>query len=126
MVYARAATCSRCGAETRPGQKFCAECGLALSAACPNCGANYEPGQKFCAECGTALAAPTSSQVPSAPAPAERRFVSILFADLVGFTPLTEQNDPEEMRDLLSRYFDVARQAIESYGGSVEKFIGER
>src|SRR3954469_14964730 len=61
MVYARSVTCPRCGAETRPGQKFCAECGLALDAACPNCGASYEPGQKFCADCGTALAAPTTN-----------------------------------------------------------------
>jgi class 3 adenylate cyclase/tetratricopeptide (TPR) repeat protein len=48
-----------------------------------------------------------------------------LFADLVGFTQLSEQQDPEEVRDLLSRYFDVAREVIEGYGGAVEKFIGD-
>jgi class 3 adenylate cyclase len=49
----------------------------------------------------------------------------VLFADLVGFTSISEQHDPEEVRDLLSRYFDLAREVIEGYGGSVEKFIGD-
>jgi predicted ATPase/class 3 adenylate cyclase len=56
---------------------------------------------------------------------AERRLVSVLFADLVGFTTLSESRDAEEVRDLLSRYFDVCREMIERYGGVVEKFIGD-
>ena len=61
-----------------------------------------------------------------APAPeAERRLVSVLFADLVGFTALSEDRDPEEVRELLSRYFDTARRVIGRYGGTVEKFIGD-
>jgi predicted ATPase/class 3 adenylate cyclase len=51
--------------------------------------------------------------------------VSVLFADLVGFTTLSESRDPEEVRELLSRYFDTARRVIERYGGTVEKFIGD-
>ena len=134
MGYAPAMACPRCGSETRHGQKFCAECGLALSTVCPSCGTPYEGSPKFCAECGNALpAAPTATTGdrdsgtggrPSAPA-AERRFVSVLFADLVGFTTLSEEEDPEAVRDLLSRYFDVAREVIENYGGTIEKFIGD-
>jgi class 3 adenylate cyclase len=56
---------------------------------------------------------------------AERRLVSILFADLVGFTTLAEGRDPEETRELLSRYFDLSRDVIGRYGGTVEKFIGD-
>ena len=56
---------------------------------------------------------------------AERRLVSILFADLVGFTPFAEERDPEVVRDLLTRYFDTARLAVERHGGAVEKFIGD-
>ena len=56
---------------------------------------------------------------------AERRLVSVLFADLVGFTMLSEQRDPEDVRELLTRYFDVSRQVIGRYGGVVEKFIGD-
>jgi class 3 adenylate cyclase/tetratricopeptide (TPR) repeat protein len=49
----------------------------------------------------------------------------VLFADLVGFTALSESRDPEEVRELLTRYFDIARSFIERYGGTVEKFIGD-
>ena len=88
------------------------------------------PGQKFCGECGAALAAEsvptvaTSTPVRGAPA-AERRLVSVLFADLVGFTSLSEAQDAEETRELLSRYFESCRRLISLYGGTVEKFIGD-
>jgi class 3 adenylate cyclase len=69
---------------------------------------------------------PATVGATAVPAPAsERRYVTVLFADLVGFTPLSEANDPEEMRELLSRYFEVAREVIDGYGGAVEKFIGD-
>jgi class 3 adenylate cyclase/tetratricopeptide (TPR) repeat protein len=51
--------------------------------------------------------------------------VSVLFADLVGFTTLSESRDAEEVRELLARYFDVCRRLVELYGGEVEKFIGD-
>ena len=50
---------------------------------------------------------------------------SVLFCDLVGFTALSETRDPEEVRELLSRYFDTARTVIDRYGGVIEKFIGD-
>ena len=56
---------------------------------------------------------------------AERRLVTVLFADLVGFTTLSESRDAEEVRELLSRYFDTCRTLISRYGGTVEKFIGD-
>jgi class 3 adenylate cyclase/tetratricopeptide (TPR) repeat protein len=72
------------------------------------------------------LAADTPAASPRpGPASSERRLVSVLFADLVGFTTLSEHRDPEEVRDLLSRYFDRCRALIERYGGTVEKFIGD-
>jgi class 3 adenylate cyclase/tetratricopeptide (TPR) repeat protein len=126
--------CPNCGSATRPGQRFCSECGQPLAGSCPNCGAPYEGSPRFCGECGTPLAgtavaaalpaARPALSTPSTPA-AERRHVSVLFADLVGFTQLSEEHDPEEMRELLSRYFETARAVIESYGGQVEKFIGD-
>jgi len=74
------------------------------------------------------MGGPTSVPSPTRPSPtpvAERRLVSILFADLVGFTALTDGRDAEETRDLLSRYFDLSRDVITRYGGTVEKFIGD-
>ncbi len=56
---------------------------------------------------------------------AERRLVSILFADLVGSTTLSATRDSEEVRDLLSRYFETSKQIIGRYGGTIEKFIGD-
>ena len=119
-------TCPSCGAENREGRKFCAECGSALAVACPACGASNEPGEKFCGDCGTALSAPSAAAATSPAAPAaERRLVSVLFADLVGFTAASEARDAEDTRELLSRYFDTCRRLIELYGGTVEKFIGD-
>jgi class 3 adenylate cyclase/tetratricopeptide (TPR) repeat protein len=123
------AVCASCGRENRDGRKFCVGCGrsLAVELACPSCGAPYEPDERFCGDCGSALTAP----VPEPPASTaaepvtERRLVSVLFADLVGFTNLSESRDPEEVRELLSRYFDTCRRLVGLYGGTVEKFIGD-
>jgi predicted ATPase/class 3 adenylate cyclase len=117
--------CQSCGTENEPGRKFCAECGSPLTTVCGACGTANSPGAKFCGECGTALVGqPRLPARPSAPS-AERRLVSILFADLVGFTAASEGRDAEETRELLSRYFDTCRTLIERYGGTVEKFIGD-
>jgi class 3 adenylate cyclase/tetratricopeptide (TPR) repeat protein len=116
--------CASCGTENREGRKFCAQCGSVLAAACAVCGAANEPGERFCGECGSALAAAGAPPPRQAPA-SERRLVSVLFADLVGFTPLSETRDAEEVRELLSRYFDSCRRIVSLYGGTVEKFIGD-
>jgi predicted ATPase/class 3 adenylate cyclase len=119
--------CTNCGTENRAGRKFCAACGTALSAACPACGAANEPGDRFCGECGAPLeieGASATALAPPSPA-AERKLVSVLFADLVGFTSLSESRDAEDTRELLSRYFDTSRRLIELYGGTIEKFIGD-
>jgi class 3 adenylate cyclase/predicted ATPase len=118
--------CSNCGTSNEPGRKFCAECGRGLGVACSVCGTLNAPSVKFCGECGSpmhadAAAAPRTGTEPSA----ERRLVSVMFADLVGFTTLAEGRDAEETRELLTRYFDLARGVIERHGGTVEKFIGD-
>jgi class 3 adenylate cyclase/tetratricopeptide (TPR) repeat protein len=122
-------TCPSCGTENAAGKKFCTECGTPLALACANCGAPLAATEKFCGECGTPVAeraGPTPMVAAPVEAPvAERRLVSVLFADLVGFTTLSESRDAEEVRDLLSRYFDTSRTLITRYGGTVEKFIGD-
>ena len=138
-------TCPACRTENPVGSKFCNSCGNRLSSACPTCGATTPPEARFCNECGTALGSGVATFVPStgpagivdghgpalarptsldAPV-AERRHVTVLFADLVGFTPFAEERDAEEVRETLSRYFDLAQGIIEAYGGTVEKFIGD-
>ena len=134
LGYARghadsAMICSSCGTENRGGRKFCSSCGAALAIACPRCGAANEPETGSAASAGTrSLRRPPELRHQRSHAPAavaERKLVSVLFADLVGFTALSESRDPEEVRDLLSRYFETARTLIERYGGTVEKFIGD-
>ncbi|MET0939586.1 MAG: adenylate/guanylate cyclase domain-containing protein [Gaiellaceae bacterium] len=117
--------CPSCATENQPAAKFCVECGTALALACPSCGAPHAAGQRFCAECGTALAGSPVETAPRESPAAERRLVTVLFADLVGFTAASERRDAEETRELLSRYFDTCRRLIELYGGTVEKFIGD-
>jgi len=126
------AACAACGNENPGSAKFCAQCGQPLALACAACGSPHAPGAQFCVECGASLTAGNAPRpAPASPvevvetAAAERRLVSVLFADLVGFTPLSESRDPEEVRELLLRYFDSCRRLIELYGGTVAKFIGD-
>ena len=121
-------SCPACGSENKPGAKFCGACGTAFARTCPSCGQPYDEGQRFCSECGFTLGeqpAPVAAAPTRAAPTAERRLVSVLFADLVGFTAASEDRDAEETRELLSRYFELARTLIARYGGTVEKFIGD-
>ena len=115
--------CPHCNHDNPAGNKFCGECGAELVAVCPSCGTANPPGTKFCGECGTDLRADAPAAVT--PTKAEQRLVSVLFADLVGFTPFSESRDSEEVRDLLTTYFDRSRDIVERFGGTVDKFIGD-
>src|SRR5262245_5414806 len=117
--------CSNCGAENPLGKKFCGDCGSALVVVCASCGGSNEPGKKFCGDCGSPLETAAAPAVAAPASVAERRLVSVLFADLVGFTTASEERDAEETRELLTRYFDTSRQIVERYGGTIEKFIGD-
>jgi class 3 adenylate cyclase/tetratricopeptide (TPR) repeat protein len=85
--------------------------------ACARCGAENPDTAKFCNECGTAFAARETRE--------QRKTVTVLFCDVSGSTSLGERVDPEALRAIMARYFDVARAAIERHGGTVEKFIGD-
>ncbi len=94
--------------------------------ACTSCGEALSPQARFCPSCGAPVGpsdAPAREN-PGTPT-AERRITSVLFGDLVGFTPLSESRDAEDVRELLSRYFAECRTIIARYGGTVEKFIGD-
>ena len=113
---------------TRRARKFCGECGTALAQACPTCGTANPPTVKFCGECGTALTATRRRPVDTAGAPPPQPSAASSPSSSPtssGFTTLSESRDPEEVRELLSRYFDTCRRLIELYGGTVEKFIGD-
>jgi class 3 adenylate cyclase len=91
-------TCANCGGENESGRRFCGDCGAPLAVACPACGAANPARARFCGDCGAPLAAPAPETAAPAPATTaaaltERRHVSVLFADLVGFTTLSERRD---------------------------------
>jgi class 3 adenylate cyclase/tetratricopeptide (TPR) repeat protein len=127
--------CPNCSAAVTAEQKFCPSCGTRLASACTNCGAALPDGAAFCPACGTPVAgaasdgaaqdlAPSAAAVAESPV-AERRLVSVLFCDLVGFTTASEKRDAEETRELLSGYYELCRERVARYGGTIEKFIGD-
>jgi class 3 adenylate cyclase/tetratricopeptide (TPR) repeat protein len=85
---------------------------------CPSCGHENPADAKFCSECGTSLTA-------AAPATEQRKVVTVVFSDVTGSTALGERLDPESIRRVLARYFELASQVVARHGGSVEKFIGD-
>jgi class 3 adenylate cyclase len=85
--------------------------------ACPACAQDNPDIAKFCLACGAQLA--------SVEAREERRVITVIFVDLVGFTGRAEKLDPEDVRAILSLYYERVRAVIESFGGVVEKFIGD-
>src|SRR4029077_2128267 len=114
------ASCSSCGAANPASARFCMACGTPLARNCPSCGAEAPAQARFCAECGTALKqseAPAElTRAPAAAKPAaaqqdgrdpspreERRTVTVLFADLSGYTSVAEQLDHETVKDLTER-----------------------
>jgi class 3 adenylate cyclase len=125
--------CPSCDHHNRADRRFCTECGAVLSVACPLCGAPTEAGEKFCGGCGARL--PSEAPAPRAPTPTpepeavlppgERRQLTVLFCDLVGSTPLSQQLDAEEWRDLLAQYQQVAAGTVVRIGGHVAKNLGD-
>ncbi|MDQ2935401.1 MAG: zinc ribbon domain-containing protein, partial [Chloroflexota bacterium] len=94
--------CAACGHENETGSRFCDECGATMAIACPACGEANRPDGRFCKSCGATLgSAATPQGQPAAgrqgqpAATAERRLVTVLFTDLVGFTSFAEDRDPE-------------------------------
>ena len=86
-------------------------------AVCAHCGQDNPDGFRFCGSCGAAMA--------EAPRSEERKVVTVLFADLVGFTGRSERMDVEDVRGTLAPYHALLREHLEHYGGTVEKFIGD-
>jgi class 3 adenylate cyclase len=87
-------------------------------ATCSSCGQENPDIARFCLACGASLEAET-------PRREERRIVSVVFVDLVGFTSRSEQLDPEDVRAILTPYHGTVRDELESFGGVVEKFVGD-
>jgi len=127
--------CQHCGHKNRQGRRYCTSCGAELSVICTECGFVNEPGDNFCGGCASPFSlsgnqagvsyADTVSDKSAVTAPGELRQVTILFADIVDYTRISTEKDPEEIHHLLSRFFEFADGIVQSYGGRVDKHIGD-
>jgi class 3 adenylate cyclase/tetratricopeptide (TPR) repeat protein len=144
--------CPRCQADNKDGRKFCTSCGAPLVLSCSNCGSPVEAGDRFCAECGTAVQAaapaPEAAVQATAPAPVvtavpaaapvpvtpghyaqegveERRIATVMFADLAGFTAMSEGLDPEDVKALASHCSDLMSAEVRRFGGTVTGIMGD-
>src|SRR5436190_16811865 len=131
-------TCGACGAENPLGASFCMSCGSPLARSCPSCGTEAPAQARFCPACGSALdqaatpAAGTASTPQEAAAPPdavapseERRTVTVLFADLSGYTSVAERLDHETVKALTDRCLTRLAREVERFGGHVDKYIGD-
>ena len=144
-------SCRACGFEVAPDFAFCPKCGAKQDRSCPSCGYEVAADFAFCPKCGGALAdtgtiaaarpaaegegraRATVAEVPVRPSPtrravtreADRRPVTVLFADLSGFTALSERLDPEDVRALQTDLHREFADVIRLYDGFLEKFVGD-
>src|SRR5713226_4828532 len=136
--------CASCSSDNPEGAKFCIECAAPFKRRCPSCGTENPPQTKFCAECATPL---TEQAAASAPVPrdtpavqslpptariveravpeAERRQLTVMFCDLVGSTALSEQLDPEELREVVRLYQETCTEVIQRYAGHIAQHLGD-
>ncbi|MFT5113275.1 MAG: class 3 adenylate cyclase/tetratricopeptide (TPR) repeat protein [Parasphingorhabdus sp.] len=129
--------CSNCQQDNRPGRKFCSKCGSALNLNCSNCGFINDADDSFCGGCGSSLSGAATVNIGVHPSHAsgitptshvretQRRQVTVLFADLSGFTALTESVAQEDLHHIMLRYFTEADRIIIAYGGTIDKHIGD-
>ena len=136
--------CPQCDHDNPDGVKFCGECGTQFESRCPSCGTSNPPTNKFCHQCGQALTPPPAPAArfasPQSYTPkhlaekiltsrtaleGERKQVTVLFADVSGFTSLSERLDPEEVHQLMNRAFELMLGEVHRYEGTINQFLGD-
>ena len=136
--------CPMCQFENRDDAKFCGGCGHKFETICSECGANNRVENKFCDECGcnlppgqntsteilkkeNLLPSDTSekSSIDLAPIIGERKHVTVIFSDLTGYTAMSENLDPEEVKEITSRIFGAISKIVNKYDGFIEKYAGD-
>src|SRR3989441_5317619 len=133
--------------------RFCGQCGTALARQCPQCHAEAPPGFRFCGQCGASLQAapPQAAPAPTPRAPVaapsiatytpkhladkilksraavegERRQVTVLFADVAGFTTLAERLDPEDVHRIINSCFELITAEIHRFEGTINQYTGD-
>lgn len=137
--------CARCREDNRKGRRFCSRCGAALSVVCASCGFVNEASDTFCGGCARAVQGPAAgapgpgaSHAPVAPAPeptlprlgaavveGQRRQVTVLFADLEGYTPMAERLGEEAVYQLMGRVYELMTAVVHRHEGTVQELTGD-
>jgi class 3 adenylate cyclase/tetratricopeptide (TPR) repeat protein len=112
--------CTACGHANADEARFCGRCGRGLERHCDGCGAVLAAQQRFCTQCGRATGATASESSEG-----ERRYATIVFSDLSGYTALNERVDPEEVGLLMAELRMLATRVVEAHGGLVNQFVGD-
>jgi class 3 adenylate cyclase/tetratricopeptide (TPR) repeat protein len=122
--------CPECSEANPALALFCMACGASLAQSCPRCGADVSTSARFCIACGAAVT--SKAEAPRAPdaataarAAEQRRTVTVLFADLSGFTSVAERLDHEAVKTLIERCLTRFAREVERFGGRVDKYIGD-
>jgi class 3 adenylate cyclase/tetratricopeptide (TPR) repeat protein len=118
-------TCRECGAANAAVAVFCMACGAPLAHSCPSCGAEVPAQARFCIACGSALEDSAGAGARAQAASEQRRTVTILFADLSGYTSVAERLDHETVKTLTDRCLTRFAVEVERFGGRVDKYIGD-
>src|SRR5438105_3283001 len=135
-------SCPQCAFESPAGMRFCGRCGAALAARCPHCGAEAPPDFRFCGHCGKGLQETPAPAAPERPVytpkhladkilksrsalEGERRQVTVLFADLAGFTSLAEKLDPEEVHRSINGCFERITAEVHRFEGTINQYTGD-
>src|SRR3990172_7923439 len=138
--------CSNCHYNNAEGARFCGECGAKLEVKCQSCGKGNPPTNKFCGECGHKFSEfvkeakslqldKPQSYIPQHLADkilatrssieGERKLLTVLFADVKGSTSIGETLDPEELRSIIEKYFEISMKEVHRYEGTVNQFLGD-
>lgn len=135
--------CPKCQFENRDGAKFCKKCGNKIELLCPSCKYSHQPDSTFCDECGHNLQEPEALPDFSEPQSytpkfladkiltsrstieGERKLVTVLFADVAGFTSMSEDLDPEEVHQIMDGCFQILMNEVHKYEGTVNQFTGD-
>jgi len=126
--------CGACGHQNEPLARFCNQCGAPLGA-CSRCHAQNPPGSRFCQACGQRISARPAGYTPrhladevlrrAGGVEGERKQVTVLFADVAGFTAIAEGLDPEETHGIMDACFAILLDEIHRFGGTVNQFTGD-
>jgi len=120
------APCAQCGGASPEGALFCMACGASLRRACPSCGVEAPAEARFCIACGSTIEEGGPPETPLEVAPdEERRTVTVLFADISGYTSVAERLDHETVKTLIDRCLARFSEEVERFGGRVDKYIGD-